>query len=359
MTFTAALAGPDDEPAFRALLRGPMGGAVRVALEREPDARLAAAVEGDRHFAMVVKDAAGGVVATGSRAVRTVWLDGAPARLGYIGQMRRAPAATAATGPILRAGFEVLRSTRTEGELPFDLTSIAADNVPARRLLERGMRGVPPYRPLGELVTCAVPTRGGVRRGPPVLPGAGRTAEIVACLGRFGTRHQLAPVWTAEDLADPERCRGLDDFRVVADGDVRACAALWDQRAFKQTRVHGYAPPLSRLRPLLNPLLRLRGLPPLPPPGATLAAAFLSHVAVDGDDPAAFRALLDHARAAARARGIDWLVTAFVDGHPLLAPLLSTRPRTYRTVLYALPWTPDAPLPDLAVRGLHAEAAVL
>jgi hypothetical protein len=132
---------------------------------------------------------------------------------------------------------------------------------------------------------------------------------------------------------------------------------VWDPRAFKQTRIHGYAPRVARLRPILNPLLRLRGVPPLPRAGSTLAAAFLSHVAVDGDDPATFLALLDDARAAARARGIEWLATAFVDGHPLLASLLrAARPRTYRTVLYALCWTPDARTPEGA---LHAEAAVL
>lgn len=353
--YHASIAGAAEEPEIRALLRQPMEGSFRVSLEREPDSRLAATIEGDRHFAMVVRDADGRIVATGSRAVRTVWLDGAPARLGYIGQLRRDPSAASAAGPILRAGFATLAATREPGELPFDLTSIAADNAPARRLLERGIRGVPPYRPLGELVTCFLPARGGrlTRRAlPPVRPG--ERTEVAACLARNLARCQLAPVWSEADLAG-ERCRGLAarDLFVVDGG----CAALWDQRAFKQTRIHGYSPGLARLRPLLNPLLRLRGAPPLPAPGSTLASAFLSHVAVDGGDPDVFLALVEHARAAARARGIDWLVTGFVEGHPLLAALLrAARPRTYRTILHAICWTPDAPLP---AGRLHVETAVL
>ena len=356
--YHAAVADAADEPEIRALLRQPMEGRFRVALEREPDSRLAASVEGDRHFTMVVRDVAGRIVATGSRSVRTVWLDGAPARLGYVGQLRRDPSAAAAAGPILRAGFATLAATRGPGELPFDLTSIAADNAPARRLLERGIRGVPPYRPLGELVTCFVPARGGrlTRRAlPPVRQG--ERAELAACLGRNLARFQLAPVWSETDLACGSRCRGLAarDLFVVDGG--RGCAALWDQRAFKQTRIHGYSPALARLRPLLGPLLRLRGAPPLPAPGSTVASAFLSHAAVDDDYPDAFLGLVEHARSAARARGIDWLVTGFVEGHPLLAALLrAARPRTYRTVLHAICWTPDAPLP---AGRLHVEPAVL
>lgn len=388
--YRARLAGPEDEPGIRSLLRQPMEGEIRLALEREPDARLAAGIEGDRHFTMVVEDAGGRIVAMGSRAVRTVWVDGEPARVGYVGQLRRDPSAAAAAGPILRAGYQVLASTREPDELPFDLTSIAADNRPARRLLERGLRGVPRYQPLGELVTCLVPTSGPVLRlssaarvlrrprsagrlaasdpgtgpHPEGVPDGRSVGEVVACLSRNLARRHLAPVWREDDLTSATRCRGLapTDFRVVRGpgGEVCGCAALWDQRAFKQTRIRGYSARLARLRPLLNPLLRLGGRPPLPPVGSTLALAYLSHVAVDGDDPEPFLALLDHARAEARARGIDWLVTGFVEGHPLLGPLLrAARPRTYRTILYAVGWTHGARVPELDASGLHVEPATL
>jgi hypothetical protein len=370
--YTVGLADAADEPGIRALLRVPMDGAIRVALEREPDSCLAAAIEGDRHHTMVVRAGGGRVVAMGSRAVRTVWLDGAPARLGYLSQLRRDAALEGIPTRVLRLGYATLAGTRQPDELPYDLTSIVADNRPARRLLERGLPGIPPYRPLGELVTCMVPT-GGVMalrpwRLPPVSPGGGRLLEVGACLARNLSRHQLAPVWAAHDLAGGARCRGLaaGDVLVVHDpvygpgGDVRGCAAIWDQRAFKQTRVRGYSPGLGRVRPVLNPLFRLAGRPPLPPAGATVAMAYLSHVAVDGDDPETFLALVARARRIARGRGVDWLVTGFMAGHPLLGPLLrAARPRTYRAILYAVGWTPDSPPPALDGRRLHVEVATL
>lgn len=381
--YRVELAGPSDDPEIRALLREPMGGGIRISLEREPDARLAGAMEGDRHVTMVARDPAGRIAAMGSRSVRTVWLDGAPARLGYIGQLRRRPEASRAAGPLLRAGFQVLGATREPGELPFDLTSIAADNLPARRLLERGVRGVPPYLPLAEVVTCLVPTGGRMRRRRGVAPGAGprsagaptvrpatTLAEVADRLTRTLSREQLAPVWTEAELASPERARGLSvgDFLVAegAGGEVGGCAAVWDQRAFKQSRVRGYPPALGILRPLLNPFRTLAGAPGLPPPGEVLRMGFLSHVAIEGDDPEVFLSLVQAARQAARARGLDGLATGFVRGHPLLEALLgATRARTYETVLYALPWTPDARLPALLAaptldgRRLHVEVATL
>jgi len=368
------LAGPGDDPEIRALLREPMGGGIRISLEREPDARIAGAMEGDRQVTMVARDRMGRIAAMGSRSVRTVWLDGAPARLGYIGQLRRRPEASRAAGPLLRAGFQVLGTTRQPDELPFDLTSIAAGNVPARRLLERGVRGIPPYLPLAEVVTCLVPTGGRLRRGadapsaggPPVRP-ARTLAEVAACLSRTLSREQLAPRWTEAELASPARTRGLclGDFLVAegAGGEVCGCAAVWDQRAFKQSRVQVYPPALGLLRPLLNPFRALAGAPRLPPPGSVLRMGFLSHVCSEEDDPEIFLSLVRAARRAARARGLDWLATGFVRGHPLLDALRgATRPRTYETVLYALPWSPDPPLPTLPAldgRRLHVEVATL
>jgi hypothetical protein len=369
------LAGPTDDPEIRALLREPMGGGIRLSLEREPDARLAGGVEGDRHVTMVARDPSGRIAAMGSRSVRTVWLDGAPARVGYIGQLRRRPEAARAAGPLLRAGFQVLGATRGADELPFDLTSIAAENLPARRLLERGVRGIPPYVPLAEVVTCLVPAggRAGRARGTarPTVRPARDVAEVASCLQRTLSREQLAPVWTEAELASPVRSRGLTpaDFLVAegAAGEVLGCAALWDQRAFKQSRVQGYPPALGALRPVLNPLRSLVGVPRLPSPGAVLPMAFLSHLAVEGDDPATFLALVRAARTAARARGLDWLATGFVRDHPLLGVLEgATRPRIYETVLYALPLTQataaDPPLAALLGGSgprLHVEVATL
>ncbi len=361
--FVVAAARPEDDPAIRALLRRqPMDGAIRLSFEREPSARLAAAVEGERHFTAVAREReTGRVVGLGSRAVRSVWLDGEPAKLGYLAQLR-APG-LASCRRLVAAGYDACEASRRSDELPYDLTSIVADNVRARRLLERGLPGLPAYRRLCRYVTLTIPTvpRNGptrVRRGSVALLPA-----VVACLGRNLRRYQLAPLWTEDDFRSAARTRGLEagDFLVAGGpGHVAGCVAVWDQRGFKQVVVRGYAPPLGRLRLLVNAYMRLVGLPRLPPPGRPLALAHLSHLAVDDDRQEVAVELIRAARRAAARRGLDYLVLGLAEANPMLPALRRAFPaRELVTLLYLTHRCDGTRLDGLASRCPHLEAAVL
>ena len=97
------------------------------------------------------------------------------------------------------------------------------------------------------------------------------------------------------------------------------CLALWDQTGFKQVVVRGYAPRLERLRPWINRSpVASSATPRLPDPGEALPHAYLSHVAVDEDDPDVFEALAEAAYAEARVRGLAYVVAGFAAGHPFL-----------------------------------------
>lgn len=364
--FQVELARRDDEPGIRALLRAQaMGGAVRLAFAREPDLALACGVEGERHHAAVVREAASGrVVGYGSRAVRQVWVNGERARLGYLGQLRRAPPATGRLH-LLAEGFDLLDQTRREDELPGDLTSILADNTTARGLLERGLPRLPVYQPLGRLVTLILRSRrgGGSARPGVRIATAADLPAIAACLQENGRRFQLAPLWTPADLASEARCRGLcaTDFSLAMDGErLIGCLALWDQRGFKQTVVAGYAPALGRSRRLLNLALALAGRPRLPPPGSTLALAYLSHLAVDGDREDVALALVSSALALARRRGLDYAALALAEGNPLLPAVARSFPaRRLVSVLYLVQPRGAAATVTLDNRPLHVEVATL
>ena len=356
---------PSDEAEVRALLREPMPGAVRVALQREPDLSHGDRVEGERHRRFVARDpASGALIGAASRSVRRLWVNGEPRRVGYLSQLRRAGRRGGVR--LLRDGYRACEAMRAEDELPFDLTTIIADNHAARRLLERGLPGVPCYTPLCELVTLMIPVRGRLGRAVDLQAGCERRVpEIVECLNRFGARHQFAPVWRTCDLTGPGRLRGLSPkrFHVAVRGDrVVGCVARWDQRGFKQAVVRGYGKPLHWGRWLVNVGLALRGHPALPRAGTTLRITYLSHVAVDEDDPTVMCELLEAARrAATRTRDSDYLVTAFAAGHPLL-PMLQERyrPREYRSVLYLVHrLSPEALRERLDSRCPHLEVATL
>lgn len=193
---------------------------------------------------------------------------------------------------------------------------------------------------------------------------AERMAEVADCLARNRRRYQAAPFFTAEELMSPERSRGLAprDFRLaVRGGHVIGCLALWDQSGFKQVVVRGYAPRLARWRPWINRLSPVLGMPRLPDPGERLPHAYLSHIAVDGDDPEIFQALVEAAYAEAFARRYVYVVIGLAASHPWL-PWLERRfrPRRYESVLYTVDWGDGAAaITALDGRLPHVEAALL
>src|SRR5262245_10177189 len=276
-----------------------MAGAIRVSLEREPDAFAAAAVLGRPHHTVVAREPASGrLVGMGHRAVMDVYLNGAPARVGYLSQLR-VDGAYRGRRRLLARGYDLLAAQRAPDEAAFDLTSIMADNEPALRLLGAGLPGLPTYRPLGRFVTLVISTWRAPRWSGGTPAEAGRpehALEIAACLDRNATRYQLARRWPAGDLGSGERWPGLrpGDCRLAcaSGGGAVGTAALWDQSAFKQVVVRGYSPGLARARWWINRGAWLLGAPRLPAPGRALPHAYLSHVAVDGDDPSVFDRLL-------------------------------------------------------------------
>src|SRR5262245_15872644 len=306
------LASRRDDAALRRLLRdNPMLGSIGVCLECEPSFFDALAIQGTRSDVLVAREVAtGSIVAMGSRSVREVFLNGQVSRLGYLSQLR-IDSAWRRRKRLLIDGYSLTGSFRKSDELPFDFTTVMADNHVARRVLTSGVRGLPRYVELDELVTLAIPTGGrsisarccGFAIGPASphdLP------EIVDCLNRNNCRFQLGPRWTERDLLSLDRCRGLTvrDFHLARQaGHVVGCAALWDQRPFKQAVVRRYPMWLSAARPLLNCVAPLLGQPRLPPIGHPLRCAFLSHLAVDDDDPGVALALIDSARLRARCAG--------------------------------------------------------
>ena len=346
---------------MRRLLRdNPMGGAVSVSLEREPDASLAATIEGDVHHTILARDAASGVLATvGAVSVRDAYVNGRVTRLGYLGQLRL-DRAYRGRASLLRGGYAFFRSLHRSLGTKLYLTSILADNRPARRFLERGLPGMPAYTPVESFETLLMPVAR--RHTSRLAPCA--VADIAACLNRNGARYQFSPAWTERDLASPERCRGLGrpDFHcVTSSSEVRGCLAVWDQRAFKQVVVRGYSPLLARWRPFLNAVGPLVGIMPLPAAGTALDIGYVSHVAIDGDDPGTFSALLRGARADAARRGLRYLAVGFAARHPLLPVARRLfRHRTTVSTLYAVHWEDgDEAVASLDGRVTHCEVALL
>jgi hypothetical protein len=362
------LAQPSDDAELRRLLREtPMEGRIRIALTREPDCFLAATIEGGIHQVIVARDRASDrLLGMGSRSVSDAWINGVRARLGYLSQLRVHPTARGRPTTI-KTGYAKLKELHRDGATPFYVTTIIEDNLPARRLLEAGIQGLPIYRPLSSLVTLVLPVTGKRRAasGPSASRcGPGDLEEIVECLQRYGARYQFAPHWTRDGLVSPERTRGLrteDFYGARSAGRLVGCLARWDQRAFKQSVVVGYDRTLGLLRPWINlagPLLRT---PRLPPPGEKIRSAFVSHLAVDEDDPEVLLTLLTKAYNDAARDGLDYLMLGLTERHPLLPVVRKRfRFREYVSIIYVVHWEDGSSAVDaLDDRVPHLEVAVL
>jgi len=359
-------AAADDEDVRRLLREHALPGDVALTFEREPDSAIAAGIEGDVHQTMVARERAGGRIAgIASRAERDVFLNGRPARLGYLGQLR-ADLRGHRVGALLDEGFAFCRSLHEQGHVPAYLTAIVEQNHAARRLL-CGLRSpsAPRFVRAGGLVTLAIPRarrqRLRVPAGIEIRQGSVELLpDIVACLDRNGRRCQFTPRWTIDDLLSARRTPGLEprDFLVaIAGGRVTGCAAIWDQRGFKQVIVRGYSQRLARWRRVVNLAGSWLGVPALPAVGRPLPFVYLSHVAIDDDRPDVTAALVSEARRRLPA-GVSYMVTAFAEGSPML--LAAGRHRTYRSVLYLACW-PDGQrlVESLDARLPHPEVAIL
>ena len=346
-----------------------MPGDVALTFEREPDAAIAAAIEGDVHQTMVARERDGGRIAgIASRAEREVFVNGRPGRIGYLGQLRTGLRGHR-VGALLDEGFAFCRTLHEQGDAAAYLTAIVEDNHAARRLL-CGLRSpaAPRFVRAGGLVTLAIPSaRTSTLRVPPGIEIRTGSVEllpdIVSCLERSGRRYQFTPRWTVDDLLSARRTPGLQprDFLVaIAGGRVTGCAATWDQRGFKQAIVRGYSQRLARWRSVVNLAGPLVGVPALPPVGRPLEFVYLSHVAVDDDRPDVTAALISEARRRLPA-GVSHMVTAFAEGSPMLATAARVaRHRTYRSVLYLACWPDGQHLVESIDQRLpHPEVAIL
>ena len=371
-----ALAGLQDEAELRALRRKqPLPGWVTLSFEREPNYFDAAPCEGERHKVLLARErtdtgdsaALAGICA---RPVRRVFVDGEVQWLGYLSQFRTTAEWRGGHRAyrLLRQGFaQVRRTLHRPDELPYDITSILADNRPARRLLSAGLPGMPHYQWISGFNTLIYRSGGRDRRTDPDVEcgSAVGLPAIADCLQRNYRRYQFAPVWDEAALLGA----GLraEEFLVCREEKrVHACIALWDQRSSKQTVVRGYRRPLGLLRPLINLAAPLCGFPALPQKGQVLRQGWLSHLASEKDDAGAVKALLRAVLPRAQELGLTQVMLGLADGHPLLSAVRAVRRHlSYRSDIYLVHWPEHktgavAPMKtQLGARPLHLELATL
>jgi hypothetical protein len=349
-----AVATRAEDAAIRRLLRdNPMHGAVRLSFEREPDYFAGADLAGGEDQTIVAFSDSR-LVCMGRCSQRECWVDGAARRVGYLAELRLDATARGRFG-ILRDGYEFYHALQRDDPADMYFTSIAADNERARRLLEKGARGLPTYVFLAELDTLllSVPTRTLVTKLRVESATPAQVPDLLRVLNDHRQRHQFATVWTAESLRALEN-QGLPLSRFLLalnGGEVLACGALWDQRGFRQTVIQAYSRSLAVARPFVNLASGIIGTPRLPRAGSVLAHAFLSPLACTDGAESILPDFIEAAFPLAAQAGVEFVTLALPTTDSRLSALrrrFSTR--TWRSRLYRVDWPDRAPV-EFSARG--------
>ena len=319
---TFRLATPADDETVRALLRETaMPSWADMAIEREPSAIDWA----------VIAEEKDDVIGIYTASLLNAHVDGRPSRLGYLGGLRMKPQYRRRIR-YLREGYASVSALAREAPAWW-FTTIGADNVVARRLLEAGVPGLPAYHSCGEYETFALPASRGRRRG--IWRQCGdKLQPVLALHNALAARFQCSPV------LDEEMVRSAGNF-FVCDGGV---AALWDQRLFKRVVARRYRYP-SLIAPY-NAWARIARRVPLPREGRALDHTFIAFFAMESPTVAAIEDLLSHCQTPVATIGMH-------AENPLREIVRRFKPMSVRSRVYGV----GAPLPN--GRPAQPEAALL
>lgn len=345
---TLRLAEARDDETLRMMLRGnPMPSWVSMSIEREPS--IFAGLNRFGSEKMMIAHEGEAAVGMYMCAEHPLHVNGNPCTLGYLGALRVNPTFRHRLR-VLRAGFGSLRTLSGLNVRDTWYTSIAADNLPARRLLEAGLGGLPRYEPVGELVTLALPRSRGRRFGLWQRVRRDELGAVCETHNRAAAHFQLSPALTP-DLAISS---GADFYIHRTHGLMTGSMALWDQRAYKQIVARAYREPLPWLLPLYNLWAKMVCRVELPLAGTALDQTFLAFFSPGTEDPASLIQLTQDALSLCSSRILSFSLHA---SHPALPALLKIfRPLTYRTIIYSVCFE-QSPFWDS--RPVQPEAAIL
>lgn len=335
--FRKALAS-DNEQLKAALRDNAMDSWVRLSFEREPSYFDGVNLMGKSCTVMACdENEPNSIVGMYSCEYLPVHVNGAFDYVGYLGGLRVNQQYRHKVR-ILKSGFaSIPHLLSVQGAAPFWFTSVASENTPARRLLEAGLKGMPVYRPLGEMETLAFNTRQGKLQGLLQQAMPDDIPALVDFFNRQAECYQFSPVLTEEWFLGLSGDKGLTlgDFWLAKNGsDIQGCLAIWDQRAFKQTVSRGYRYPLNAFRGAYNLYAGATGRVKLPAVGKKMEQVFLSFVAFDNPEGSLPLQIIKEGLAHAREKGAEVGILGLSAKNPLTAILKRTlRPSVYRTCI--------------------------
>lgn len=273
----------------------PVGGAVKTIYTRQSNAYRSLMSDGEAVEIGVVKDGQGDLVLMSACAVSSYYMGGGIIQLGYVSDLRKD-----AAFPYVIDWFNMLieQSKSLGGDLFF--FSVMQSNKHAIDVLTKKRSRAPAIQKIATYTLYIVNPK---RVRTPVggnnlafvrvseLPAEERQ-DVIEFINLQGQKHDYFPVVKSFDN-NHLNVRADNSYVLKREGEIVGFACLNDQRYKKQFVIKEYA---WYIRPLLllNPLLRVLGLMPLPAEGAVIDCPAISIAIVRGDDELLYRVLIGH-----------------------------------------------------------------
>jgi hypothetical protein len=318
-------------------------GSIEICFGRDPDFFHGLGVEGKLNQTIVALDGEK-VIGMGCRSVKPMYINGEETDFGYLSGLRGSERYRGGTG--LARGFRFLRRLHEDKRTPAYITTVIEDNAYARKLLESGRAGLPRYIDFGKYFTFAININRWRRakasqNGLTVVRGDEVGLEgIVSYLNRFGRTRQFFPVYRESDFhcAYTRDFDPVDFYIAIRGTEIVGVLGKWDQSAFKQSIVMGYAGLLGALRRPINVGLRIAGFKALPDTGERLRMFYVSFVCVRRDDPEVLEVLLDALYQDNRRSGYHYCMVGFHERDELQRVVRRYIAVRYTSRLYLVTW---------------------
>jgi hypothetical protein len=364
MGIQISLATLADDASIRGLLRRePLPGRIAISCEREPDFSIGCDATGENATILVARDfETGAMVGVACRSEREVYVNSAPMRLGYLGQLRIDRRYRGRW--LVSRGYSMLKRLHDRGPLPGYLAAVTGGNREAEGILvEKPRKLYPAFHAIADYRTLALRVKRPVRAAGIASATPGDIPEISRFLRTEGPRRQFFPVWSESRLIALIDRLGLriEDVQIARrNGTIAGLMGLWDQSAYKQNVVRSYSGWMRLAAPLYNAGARWIEMPRLPKPGETVRSGYATFVCVAHDDAQVFGDLLTATLQRAATRGLEYLLLGLDARDPLLAAARQRPHILYRSRLYLAEWPEGGHLhAQLDCRPTYVEIATL
>jgi hypothetical protein len=268
----------------------------------------------------------------GTFLVRDGWLDGRPARVGYLGDLRSTFVASRERG-LVRFYGQVLDDIARRHDCEHFLTAVLAANVPALRALvrRRPERATQPRYSLLRRFAMVSIQLAGPRRShrSHYTTRLARPEDLPAVVALLDRDHRRRPFGYRYDLGELEHRlklwpgMTLERTYVAFDEHRRlvGVTSAWDASAVKRYRVLAYRGSMRWTRVGWNLMAGLLRCPRLPDPGGDFRYLYLCNTSIEGERPEVLRALLERVYSDFSASGHHFFSLCVYEGDPL-APAL-------------------------------------